>query len=80
MSNEASFGWAVLYPDDPSWGSPAAPAIDTIRSSRAAAMNAFVASWRSLDDVNLTPSAVWRKAYRRGWRLARVVITPAFGY
>lgn len=76
----SSFGWAVLYPFDRGFGCPGAPAIDSVSFTREAAMHNFVACWRTADHDGLTVSKVWQRAYRRGWRLARVSITPVLGY
>lgn len=72
-----SYGWAVLYPRD--WDAPSAgaPVIGTVRETRALAMARWAEIW---DTRGETPSRCWRRAYRKGWRLARVSITPALGY
>lgn len=74
-----SFAWAVLYPHDRGFGSPGAPAVDSVSPTREYAMQQFVARYRTDDHEGLSPGAVWQRAYRRGWRLSRVSITPAFG-
>ena len=74
-----SFGWAVLYPHGRGFGSPGAPVLDSASLSREWAMQEFVARWRTDDHGGLSHAAVWQRAYRRGWRLSRVSITPAFG-
>lgn len=74
-----SFGWAVLYPEDRGFGCPGAPAIDSVSFTREMAMHNFVACWRTGDHDGMSVSKVWQRAYRRGWRLSRVAITPAFG-
>lgn len=74
-----SFGWAVLYPHDRGFASPGAPAVDSVSLTREYAMQQFVAAWRTSSHDGMTPSSVWKRAYRRGWRLSRVSITPALG-
>lgn len=76
----ASFGWAVLYPEGRGFGNPGAPAIDSVSFTRESAMHNFIAAWRTDTHDGMTVSKVWQRAYRRGWRLARVAITPALGY
>lgn len=74
-----SFGWAVLYPEDRGFGCPGAPSISSVAYTRDEAMRNFVASWRYDKHDGMSVSKVWQRAYRRGWRLSRVAITPAFG-
>ena len=74
--HQSTFGWAVLYPNEAGWGSPVAPAIYTVTGTRKNAMELFVAGWRSGAHDGQTVSWVWQRAYRRGWRLSRVVVTP----
>jgi len=70
-----TFGWAVLFPDEPGWYGSGQPSIWTVRATRHDAMIAFAETWaRNGEDA---PHA-WKRAYRKGWRLARVSITPAF--
>jgi hypothetical protein len=75
-----TFAWAVLYPTDRGFGRAGAPSISSVAHTREEAMHGFVASWRTGDHDGMTVSKVWQRAYRRGWRLARVAITPALGY
>lgn len=79
VGSATSFGWAVLYPLDRGFGCPGAPAIDSVSFTRESAMHNFVASWRYDAHDGMSASKVWQRAYRRGWRLSRVAITPAFG-
>jgi len=74
-----SFGWAVLYSEDRGFGCPGAPAIDSVSFTREQAMHNFVGAWRYDHHAGMSVSKVWQRAYRRGWRLSRVAITPAFG-
>ena len=78
-ASDTSFGWAVLYPADRGFGCPGAPSVDSVSFTREAAMENFVACWRTSDHDGMTFSKVWQRAYSRGWRLSRVSITPAFG-
>ena len=75
---KVTYAWTVALPDDPSWANPGAPLAYHVRPSRQEAMRHFVSQWRTSD--NGDDSAIWRRAYRRGWRLIRVAITPALGY
>lgn len=75
-----SFGWAVLYPEERGFYSPGAPAIDSVSFTRESAMHNFVAMWRTSEHDGMSAAKVWARAYRRGWRLARVSVSPALGY
>lgn len=75
--DRTAYAWAVLSP--PSWGS-VSPDIYSIGGTRAAAMERFVNGWRYATDEALAVSKIWQRAYRQGWRLARVSITPTHGY
>lgn len=46
-----------------------------VQPTRRESMEHFVARWRTGDHDGLTVSQVWQIAYRRGWRLVRVLIT-----
>jgi hypothetical protein len=72
-----TFAWAVLTP--PEWGFVEVD-IYSVSGTRAGSMARFVADWRHGGHDGLTTSKVWQRAYRKGWRLARVSITPALGY
>lgn len=72
-----AFGWAVLTP--PAWG-PVKVNIDSVADTRASAMERFVDDWGHSRQNGLTVSQIWQRAYRRGWRLVRVSITPSHGY
>ena len=71
-----TYAWAVLTP--PSWGTVEID-IYSVSGTRQSSMERFVADWRHPGHDGLTVSKVWQKAYRRGWRLVRVSITPTFG-
>lgn len=71
-----TFGWAVLIPDRQGWYAPGSPSIWTVRATRNLAMDAFAETW-ALEGEDA--SHAWKRAYRKGWRLSRVSITPAFG-
>lgn len=77
---KTSFGWAVLYPLDKGFGSPGAPCVPSVASTRDGAIEGFADQWRTLDEAADHHSIVWRRAYRRGWRVSRVSITPSHGY
>ena len=72
-----SYAWAVLTP--PSWGRVEVD-IYSVSGTRQGSMERFVKDWRHSAHDGLSASKVWQRAYSRGWRLARVAITPAFGY
>ena len=75
--DRTAYAWTVLTP--PSWGE-VKPDIYSVAGTRAASMERFVADWRNGSHDGMAVSGVWVRAYRRGWRLARVCITPAHGY
>lgn len=75
-----SFGWAVVYPVDRGFGFPGCPVLGTVEGTRAGAIQAFVDRWRGLDEIDDPSSIVWRRAYRKGWRVARVAIVPQRSY
>lgn len=76
MRSRSSFAWATLIPLDGGWAHPGSPLTDCVRPTRQSAIETFVAAWRTDDHAGLTVSKVWQRAYRRGWRLSRVVVTP----
>lgn len=77
MTDTTTYAWAVLYPVGRGFGIPGQACTWTIRPTRRGALEAFSDSWRSREE---TASKTWQRAYRGGWRLARVAITPALGY
>lgn len=80
LIERTTYGWAVLFPVEGGWSQPGAPLMGTINGTRKLSMTEFVSWWRSGADAGRTTAQVWRRAYRRGWRLARVSITPAPEY
>lgn len=75
MRDRHAFGWTIAFPDDPSWAVPGGPMAYHVQPTRRESMEHFVARWRTGDHDGLTVSQVWQIAYRRGWRLVRVMIT-----
>lgn len=76
MRRQTTFGWAVLYPDEDGWAAPGAPVADTVADTRDGAMERFADRWRTREEAADHQSIVWRRWYRRGWRLSRIVLTP----
>jgi len=76
MSGQTTFGWAVLYPMNKGFGLPGCPVVDSVAGTRDRAIERFADTWRTWDEAPDHHRQVWQRAYRRGWRVKRVVITP----
>lgn len=76
MTRFTTYGWAVLTPMNRGWWDEGAPLAYYVARTRFEAMESFVADWRTSENGGQSISKVWQQAYRRGWRIARVAITP----
>lgn len=72
------FAWAVCWPKDAGFADGGLPSAHYVGATRALAMESFASAWRHSGHTGWCASAVWQAAYRKGWRLKRVLITTAF--